>query len=676
MRRTALALILGCLLLVAGVSAIDGYEYYQTIEYAACGQGTYQQDLVIHRSAGTAYNETAGGLETWHLYVGDHCREDYGDVRFTNSAGAELAYYLWPDYSSESARFAVRLEGAASAGTLTAHYGNPTAATTSDPSALPTVYTETGSHTYTVPDGVSSVAVLIVGGGGGGAGRDVSGGGGAGGLIFRPAYTVTPGSTLSVYVGAGGSGGVDTGSNPILDSTGENGESTTFGDLIALGGGGGGYYRKPGVSGGSGGGAGREASPNVGGSSLQPLSESGGYGNAGGMGSGGSTNSHSGGGGGGAGEPGVNGVINQAGRGGHGLSAVTIEGTEYSFAAFFGGLGVGQEVNGDLYFAGGGGGTTHRSGTANVGIGGYGGGGSGATPNGVPGTPNTGGGGGASRGTSNHGGAGGSGVVLIRAYSTSPPAAITFSGEQETAAPPVTTFTASPTAGLAPLTVQFTDTSTASPTSWSWTFGDGNTSTAQNPQHTYTEPGTYTVTLTATNEYGSDTETKTDYITVYGPVTAQFTANVTGGTAPLAVQFTDLSTGGPTAWSWSFGDGNTSAAQNPVHTYTTAGTHTVTLTASHPYDSDTETKTAYITVAVLQPFPGLTLIPRDLTGNGLYTDINGNNRLDYNDLTVFFQHLAWAKTAQPIACFDFNGNGWLDYNDVITLFSIITEEHP
>ncbi|MFA5137356.1 MAG: EF-hand domain-containing protein, partial [Patescibacteria group bacterium] len=98
-------------------------------------------------------------------------------------------------------------------------------------------------------------------------------------------------------------------------------------------------------------------------------------------------------------------------------------------------------------------------------------------------------------------------------------------------------------------------------------------------------------------------------------------------------------------------------------------------TASHTYSNDTETKTAYITVAVLQPFPGLTLIPRDLTGNGLYTDINGNNRLDYNDLTVFFQNLAWAKTAQPTSCFDFNGNGWLDYNDVITLFTTITGEH-
>jgi len=54
MRRPALALLLGCLLLVAGVSALDGYAYYQTVEYAACDQETYQQDIVVHRTTGTA----------------------------------------------------------------------------------------------------------------------------------------------------------------------------------------------------------------------------------------------------------------------------------------------------------------------------------------------------------------------------------------------------------------------------------------------------------------------------------------------------------------------------------------------------------------------------------------------------------------------------------------------
>jgi hypothetical protein len=63
-------------------------------------------------------------------------------------------------------------------------------------------------------------------------------------------------------------------------------------------------------------------------------------------------------------------------------------------------------------------------------------------------------------------------------------------------------------------TVQFTDTSTGSPTSWLWNFGDATTSTLQNPTKTYSTPGSYTVTLTATNAGGSDGETKTAYIVV------------------------------------------------------------------------------------------------------------------------------------------------------------------
>jgi PKD repeat protein len=80
--------------------------------------------------------------------------------------------------------------------------------------------------------------------------------------------------------------------------------------------------------------------------------------------------------------------------------------------------------------------------------------------------------------------------------------------------PPTAEFAGNPTIGYAPLTVQFTDMSTGNPTSWSWDFGDGvGTSTAQNPSYTYDNFGTYTVSLSVTNEYGSDIETKTDYIT-------------------------------------------------------------------------------------------------------------------------------------------------------------------
>jgi len=172
------------------------------------------------------------------------------------------------------------------------------------------------------------------------------------------------------------------------------------------------------------------------------------------------------------------------------------------------------------------------------------------------------------------------------------------------ATPPVAAFSAAPTTGTAPLTVQFTDASTNAPTAWSWIFGDGGTSDQQHPAHTYNEPGTYTVALTVTNPGGSDTLTRAGYITVSAPVlppVAAFSAAPTTGTAPLTVKFTDASTNAPTARSWNFGDGRTSIAQSPSHTYSTAGTYTVALTVTNAGGSDTETKTGYITVSAPPP---------------------------------------------------------------------------
>lgn len=166
---------------------------------------------------------------------------------------------------------------------------------------------------------------------------------------------------------------------------------------------------------------------------------------------------------------------------------------------------------------------------------------------------------------------------------------------------PVANFTATPVSGTAPLTVQFTDTSTNTPTSWSWDFGDElGTSTEQNPSYTYASGESYTITLTATNAGGSDTKIKTDYITVTEAAeapTAAFSGTPRTGTAPLTVQFTDASTGGPTSWLWNFGDGNTSTEQSPSHQYASAGTYTVTLTVTNDEGSDGETKTGYVIVS-------------------------------------------------------------------------------
>lgn len=165
----------------------------------------------------------------------------------------------------------------------------------------------------------------------------------------------------------------------------------------------------------------------------------------------------------------------------------------------------------------------------------------------------------------------------------------------------VADFSGDPTSGCAPLTVNFTDLSSGPVISWSWDFGNGGTSTAQNPSHEYTSAGTYTVNLTVTSEICSDTETKTDYITVSTSPVADFAGDPTSGYAPLTVSFTDLSTNSPTSWSWDFGDGGTSTEQNPTHTYDTAGTYTVSLTASNACGSDIETKADYVTVTEAPP---------------------------------------------------------------------------
>jgi PKD repeat protein len=200
---------------------------------------------------------------------------------------------------------------------------------------------------------------------------------------------------------------------------------------------------------------------------------------------------------------------------------------------------------------------------------------------------------------------------------------------------PTVAFIGSPTSGDAPLTVDFTDQSVGSPTAWAWDFGDTSSSTAQHPSHTYTNPGTYDVTLTVTNLDGSGALTKSAYITVTAPSpspgvspspspsptptpsvgpspspsplcfppTADFVFSPsTGKKKKTDFQFTDLSATTPDCplvWSWNFGDGagesSTSTLQNPVHQYQTQGTFTITLVVSNAGGSDTRTRTVTVT---------------------------------------------------------------------------------
>lgn len=165
---------------------------------------------------------------------------------------------------------------------------------------------------------------------------------------------------------------------------------------------------------------------------------------------------------------------------------------------------------------------------------------------------------------------------------------------------PTANFSANPTSGNKPLTVNFTDQSTGSITGWSWNFGDSGTSTQQTPSHIYNNAGDYTVVLTVSGPGGSNTKTQTNYIHVSDPVqppTANFSANPLSGDKPLTVNFRDQSGGNITSWSWNFGDGATSTQQNPSHIYNAMGDYTVVLSVSGPDGSNTKTAPNYIHVS-------------------------------------------------------------------------------
>lgn len=346
-------------------------------------------------------------------------------------------------------------------------------------------------------------------------------------------------------------------------------------------------------------------------------------------------------------------------------------------------------------------------------------------------------------------------------------------------------FTGSPTTVTIGNTVTFADNTSCNPTSWSWSFPGGtpSTSTSQNPVITYSSAGVYSVTLVATNASGSDTETKTNYITVtnaplnyctsmgtsyasewigrvqfntftnpsgaagysdftgltvsmtpgasvavtltpafagssfreywrvwidynkdgdfidagetvfapagsktvvtgsftvpsgvtgytrirvsmkynaaptscetfgYGevedytvsfgspqPPVANFSANPTTVIAGQSTQFTDLSTNGPTSWAWSFAGGTpaSSTSQNPSAVYATPGTYDVSLIASNSSGSDTELKTAYITVVSV---PSCTTPVSPLNGASgvlISTNLQWNSVGDATGYTLYF----------------------------------------
>ena len=173
-------------------------------------------------------------------------------------------------------------------------------------------------------------------------------------------------------------------------------------------------------------------------------------------------------------------------------------------------------------------------------------------------------------------------------------------------------FIASDTSVCVGDSIFFTETSAPlSSVSRSWNFGDGSPlSYSPAPSHVYGAAGVYTVRFIGTDAYGCG-DTVTHNITVNPQPVASLTANDTiACSIPFTVNFTSPSAGGITNWLWDFGDSGTSSVQNPTHTYTAAGSYTVTLIVTNSNGcKDTLIKPGYINI--IPPFADFTFTPKE-----------------------------------------------------------------
>ena len=172
----------------------------------------------------------------------------------------------------------------------------------------------------------------------------------------------------------------------------------------------------------------------------------------------------------------------------------------------------------------------------------------------------------------------------------------------EEPAPIVPDFTADVTEIIEGEQVHFTDLSTQDPTAWSWSFPGGtpSTSTEQNPTIRYNTPGTYSVSLTVSNDNCEISKTINNMIIVHGTVTADFNADITAICEGQTVTFHSAATNSTNIqWQFFGGTPEFSTDPNPVVTYNTEGRYSVKLTAYNEVDSDRITKEDYIKVVGL-----------------------------------------------------------------------------
>jgi PKD repeat protein len=166
---------------------------------------------------------------------------------------------------------------------------------------------------------------------------------------------------------------------------------------------------------------------------------------------------------------------------------------------------------------------------------------------------------------------------------------------------PIASAGASPSSGIAPMTVAFNGSVVGGnePFEYQWDFGDGSSSAeAQNPSHEYTSPGSYSAVFTVTD---SDGETASDRVQIEvadnsAPI-ADIDATPESGIAPLSVDFHPQVQGGdaPLEFLWDFDDGDTSTNRRPSHTFQAAGNYSASVTVT---DGNGDVTTDSVTITV------------------------------------------------------------------------------